>query len=112
MRRGFICLLTLCTGIAVVFGADSFISRLPAPRVNQETWVMVEVWPEVSAITLAAYFLDFSYHKNKALCEATKAVFDRDQDVRSKTLKKRFSSQRFCMALGDAVQQGYVEKEP
>jgi hypothetical protein len=70
---------------------------------------MIEIWPDVQAITLSAYFLDGSSEKNRNLCEATKRVFDRDQDQRSKTLKKTFSSYRFCMSLNSAVQEGYID---
>ena len=83
-------------------------TRLPNPEVNKDSWVMVEIWPDVKDITLAAYFLDFSYEKNRNLCEATKRVFDRDQEVRSKTRGKEMSSYRRCMSVGDAITQGYI----
>jgi hypothetical protein len=35
---------------------------------------MIEVWPDVKAMTLSAYFLDGSTEKNRNLCEATKRV--------------------------------------
>jgi len=69
---------------------------------------MVEIWPEVKDITLAAYFLDFSYEKNRNLCEATKRVFDRDQEAQSKTLGREMSSYRSCMSVNDAIAQKYI----
>jgi hypothetical protein len=92
------------------FPANPNIGPLPAPRLDQDTWVMTEIWPDVQAITLSAYFLEGSSEKNRDLCEATKRVFDREQEQRSKTLKKTFSSYRFCMSLNSAIQQGYVDK--
>jgi hypothetical protein len=62
------------------FAGNPTIGRLQPPRVDQDTWVMIEIWPEVQAITLSAYFLEESSEKNRNLCEATKRVFDRDQD--------------------------------
>jgi hypothetical protein len=109
MRFAFISLLIVCSVCTTGFGAESTIARLPPPRLNQDTWIMIEIWPDVQAITLSAYFLDFSSEKNRNLCESTKRVFDRDQDLRSKTLKKAFSSYRLCMSLSDAIRQGYVD---
>ena len=55
--------------------ADLKLSKLPAPRLDQNSWIMIEIWPEAQNITLAAYFLDFSYEKNSNLCSASKACF-------------------------------------
>ena len=79
-----ILMLLLFFGSSIGLGADSKLDRVPAPRVNQDSWVMIEVWPDVQSITLAAYFLDSSFERNKRLCEATKTVFDRDQEARHK----------------------------
>jgi hypothetical protein len=105
----FVSAAIVCLACTAGFGAESTIGRLPPPRLGQDTWIMIEVWPDVQGITLSAYFLDISYEKNRNLCEATKRVFDRDQDHRSKALKKTFSSYRFCMSLNSAIQQGYVD---
>jgi hypothetical protein len=51
---------------------------LPYPEVNADTWVLIEIWPPVSDITLSAYFMDFSAEKNRNLYEATKRILDRD----------------------------------
>ena len=106
----FVLMSLLFFGSSIGFGADSKLDRVPAPRVNQDSWVMIEVWPDVQSITLAAYFLDSSFERNKRLCEATKTVFDRDQEARSKAQKKKFSTYWLCMPVSDAIQQGYVQK--
>jgi hypothetical protein len=56
----------LMLGIMPKIGAsaDLKLTKLPAPKVDQNSWIMIEIWPEVQDITLAAYFLDFSYEKN------------------------------------------------
>jgi hypothetical protein len=89
--------------------ADLKLSKLPAPRVDQNSWIMIEIWPEVQDITLAAYFLDFSYEKNSNLCSEAKRVFDSEAAAQEKLQNKKFSSYRVCMSLDDAVKQGYVE---
>jgi hypothetical protein len=89
--------------------ADLKLSKLPAPRVDQNSWIMIEIWPEVQDITLAAYFLDFSYEKNSNLCSEAKRVFDSEAAAKEKLQNKKFSSYRVCMSLDDAVKQGYVE---
>ena len=89
--------------------ADLKLSKLPAPRVDQNSWIMIEIWPEAQNITLAAYFLDFSYEKNRNLCSEAKRVFDSEAAAKEKLQKKKFSSYRVCMSLDDAVKQGYVE---
>ena len=89
--------------------ADSKLPKLPAPRVDQNSWIMIEIWPEVQDITLAAYFLDFSYEKNSNLCSEAKRVFDIGAAAKEKLQKKKFSSYRVCMSLDDAVKQEYVE---
>jgi hypothetical protein len=106
----FISLTILCfTYTTTAYAANPTIRRLLPPRLDQNTWVMIEIWPEVNDITLSAYFMEGSSEKNRDLCDATKRVFDRDQDQRSKALKKTFSSYRFCMSLNSAIQQGYVD---
>ena len=89
--------------------ADLKLSKLPAPRVDQNSWIMIEIWPEVQNITLAAYFLDFSYEKNSNLCSEAKRVFDSEAAAKEKLQNKKFSSYRVCMSLSDAVKEGYVE---
>jgi len=92
------------------FGQDITI-KLPTPELNADSWVLLEVWPDVGYITLSAYFLDFAYEKNKNLCEAAKRVFDRDQEARSKEQGKKFSSYRLCLSVNDAVSKGYIERK-
>lgn len=90
-------------------------ATLPQPEVNKDSWVMIEIWPlaqDITYITFAAYFLDFSYEKNRNLCDAAKKVFDRDQEVQSKERGKPFTSYRLCMSVNDARSQGYIQSEP
>ena len=89
--------------------AELNLSKLPVPKVDQNSWIMIEIWPEVQDITLAAYFLDFSYEKNSNLCSEAKRVFDSEAAAKEKLQKKKFSSYRVCMSLDEAVKQGYVE---
>jgi hypothetical protein len=89
--------------------ADLKLTKLPAPKLDQNSWVMIEIWPEVQDITLAAYFLDIVFEKNRNLCSEAKRVFDSNAAAQEKLQKKKFSSYRVCMSLSDAVKQGYVE---
>jgi hypothetical protein len=89
--------------------ADLQLTKLPAPRVDQNSWIMIEIWPEAQDITLAAYFLDIAFEKNSNLCSEAKRVFDSNAAAQEKLQKKKFSSYRVCMSLDDAVKQGYVE---
>ena len=93
----------------VAASADSKLTKLPVPRVDQNSWIMIEIWPEAQDITLAAYFLDNAYEKNRNLCSEAKHVFDSGAAAKEKLQKKKFSSYRVCMSLDDAVKQGYVE---
>jgi hypothetical protein len=92
----------------IAASADLKLSKLPVPRIDQNSWIMIEIWPEVQDITLAAYFLDVSYEKNSNLCSETKSVFDSQAAAKEKLQKKKFSTYRVCMSLDDAVKQGYV----
>ena len=92
------------------FSADT-VAKLPQPEVNADSWIMIEIWPEVSDITLAAYFLDTSYRKNKGLCEATQRVFDREAAYQTKETGRALSSYRICLSVVDARDQGYF-REP
>ena len=69
--------------------ADLKLRKLPAPRVDQNSWIMIEIWPEVQDITLAAYFLDFSYEKNSNLCSEAKRVFDSGGSGERETTEKK-----------------------
>jgi hypothetical protein len=95
--------------VSKVAASADLKSKLPAPRVDQNSWIMIEIWPEAQNITLAAYFLDSSYEKNSNLCSEAKRVFDSGAAAKEKLQKKKFSSYRVCMSLDDAVKQGYVE---
>jgi len=86
-------------------------SKLPFPHINGDSWVMIEIWPEVKDITFSAYFLDFSYEKNKNLCRAAVLVFDRDQIAQSEKMGKTFTSHRECLSVNDAFIQGYIRRE-
>ena len=100
----------LMLGIVSKIAASADLKRkLPAPRIDQNSWIMIEIWPEVQDITLAAYFLDSAYEKNSNLCSEAKRVFDSGAAAKEKLQKKKFSSYRVCMSLDDAVKQGYVE---
>ena len=100
---GSIFLLQLLPGHA----NSEAVSQLPEPEVGADSWIMIEIWPDVRDITLSAYFLDSSYAKNRNLCEATKQVFDREQEAKSEDSGKKFSSYRICLSLNDAKAQGY-----
>jgi hypothetical protein len=102
-------MLMLGTLSKIGASADLKLTKLPAPKVNQNSWIMIEIWPEVQDIVLAAYFLDFAYEKNRNLCSEAKRVFDSGAAAKEKLQEKKFSSYRVCMSLDDAVKQGYVE---
>lgn len=83
---------------------------LPYPVVDDETWVLVEIWPEVSDITLSAYFMDRSGRKNQNLCEATKRSLDRDAMALAKEQKRQPTASRQCLTVTDAISAGYIEQ--
>jgi phage-related minor tail protein len=105
-------ILMLCNlfSFQLVSAADSLVWKLPAPQINSGSWVLIEIWPDVKDITLAAYFLDASEKKNQSLCEAAKRVFDSDQDVKSKASGKKLSSYRLCLSVGEATARGYIHE--
>ena len=83
---------------------------LPYPVVNTDTWVLIEIWPDVGDITLSAYFMDFSSGKNQNLCEATKRSLDRDAVTLAKQQKREATSTRQCLTVLAATQAGYIKK--
>jgi len=105
------CVILFCFALSAGWAANPVPAKLPKPEVNNDSWLMVEIWPEVKDITLSAYFLDFSYEKNKNLCDVTKRVFDRDQEARRKGGGKPISSYRLCMSVNDAIAQGYIRAQ-
>jgi hypothetical protein len=82
------------------------IGKISPPELDSDSWIMVEIWPDVQDVTLTAYFLDSLNEKNRNLCEATKRVFDRDQDAKVKA-GGTFSSYRECLSVTDARSRGY-----
>ncbi len=103
------CLLTTVTVLPAA-GQPRVSATLPEPELNDNSWVMIEIWPEVNDISLSAYFLDFSYGKNKNLCAATKRVFDREAEYAEAKRGKKFSTYRICMSVNDAKAQGYIRR--
>src|SRR5262249_9709436 len=93
----------------IASSADLKLTKLPAPKLDQNSWIMIEIWPEAQDITLAAYFLDIADEKNRNLCSEAKRVFDSEAAAKEKLQNKKFSSYRVCMSLSDAVKEGYVE---
>ena len=83
------------------------VAQLFEPELNADSWIMIEIWPDVRDITLSAYFLDFTYRKNRGLCEATKRVFDREQEWKAKAEGKENSSYRLCLSVSEARLRGY-----
>jgi len=102
-------MLILGNMFKIVSSADLKLSKLLVPKIDQNSWIMIEIWPEAQDITLAAYFLDIADEKNRNLCSEAKRVFDREQEAQEKLQKKKLSSYRVCMSLSDAVKDGYVE---
>jgi hypothetical protein len=82
---------------------------LPRPEVNADSWVLIEIWPEVRDVTLSAYFLHSSYEKNQNLCDAIKRALDRDQDARAQKAHQKFTSYRLCLPVSQARAEGYIE---
>lgn len=102
-------LATAFVVVAAVAGpTKNNVRPLVKPEINADSWVMIEIWPEVNDITLSAYFLDYNAPKNKSLCQAVKIVFDRDQQAREKQLAKKFTSYRRCLSVEDAKKEGLV----
>jgi hypothetical protein len=103
-------ILVLCYSLPLQssLAVDSLLSKLPAPKVNRDSWVLIEIWPDVKDITFAAYFLGSSEKKNQNLCAVTKRVFDSEQDAKSKTSGNQLSTYRLCMSVGEATARGYI----
>ena len=94
------------------FSQELKFGPVPYPEVNPDTWVLIEIWPAVGDITLAAYFMDTWSQKNQNLCEATKRALDRDAEALAKAQGREATSYRQCFTLRDAVRKGYVDREP
>jgi hypothetical protein len=90
-------------------GTELKYGPLPYPEVNADTWVLIEIWPEVGDITLSAYFMDATSRKNQRLCEATIRSLDRDAAVLAKERKRESTSYWQCLTIRDAVRAGYVK---
>lgn len=87
------------------------ITPVPEPEINQDTWVLIEVWPLPATphISFSAYFLDRSYKRNRSLCEAAKRALDRDQEVAlGRDSDEEHDSYRLCLPLARARAEGYV----
>lgn len=80
----------------------------PHPVVGTDAWVLIEIWPTVGDITLAAYFLDATSKKNQNLCEAAKISLDRDAASQAKAHDFTPTSYRQCLTVRDAIKAGYV----
>jgi hypothetical protein len=91
--------------------AQTLMTDLPYPEAGADTWVLIEIWPEVNDITLSAYFMDFLSRKNENLCKSTKSALDRDADARAKEQNRKFTSYRQCLMLSDAIYKGYVKRQ-
>lgn len=89
-------------------GSELKFGPIPYPNVDNYTWVLIEIWPEVRDITLSAYFIDATSRKNQNLCEATKRALDRDAAALAKQQNREATSHRQCLTLGDAIRSGYV----
>lgn len=100
--------------LLVTVAASVFIPRanavepLPFPQVNADTWVLIEVWPEMSETTLSAYFMDVSALRNHNLCVATVRALDRDAASLAKAQGRSSTSYRQCLSIDDAIENGYV----
>jgi hypothetical protein len=80
------------------------------PEVNPDTWILIEIWPTVGDITLAAYFMENWSQKNQNLCEATKRSLDRDAEAQAYAQGRKATSYRQCLTLREAMRKGYVAK--
>lgn len=89
-------------------GTELKYGPLPYPEINADTWVLIEVWPEVGDITLSAYFMDLTSRKNEGLCDAAKRSLDRDAVAMAKKQKRQSTSYRRCLTISDAVRAGYI----
>jgi hypothetical protein len=104
--------MRIATAISMLGLATSSLAerpRLPVPKVDGSSWVLIEYWPEVNDITLSAYFLGHSAEKNRNLCNATKRSLDMDAEQRAKRQKRKATSSRRCLTVTDATREGWIE---
>lgn len=80
----------------------------PYPEVDDNTVVLIEIWPAVGDITFHAYFMDTPPTRNLNLCLAAKSVFDRDAEAMAKAQNRTATSHRQCLTLPHAVSKGYI----
>jgi hypothetical protein len=106
LRLGLVASLILAPSISN--GQELAFGPLPYPVVSSDTWVLIEIWPEASDITLSAYFMDKPEGKNRNLCEATKRALDRDAAAFAKETQRQPTSFRQCMPLAEAIHKGYI----
>ena len=95
----------------IAFAIPSWSQSVPNPSLDPTSWVLLEFWPDVEDITVSAYFLEGSSARNENLCMATKRVFDREQEARSKALGREFTSYRVCLPVSKARAEGYIRAE-
>lgn len=82
--------------------------RIPEPVLDEDSWVMVEYWPDVQSVTLTAFFLDGNSEKNKSLCEATKRVFDREALCMAEKMNRTMTSHRTCRSVRNMRRLGLM----
>jgi hypothetical protein len=113
MKRGTLIAVSIVawgwlTSPLVAYGAELKFGPLPYPEINADTWVLIEIWPEVGDITLSTYFMDFSVNKNASLCLATKRALDRDATATAEKQNRTATSYRQCLTISQAVTAGYI----
>jgi hypothetical protein len=114
-RNGFLALAVATAMFAAIshraFAQTPGVSPIPHPSLGPYAWVLIEIWPEVNDITLAAYFLANTSAKSQSLCEATKRSLDRDAIALAKSQNRQTTSYRRCWTVRDAIKAGYVAAE-
>jgi hypothetical protein len=102
--------LALFAGLSAMAGEPLNYGPKPFPKVNPDTWVLIEYWPRVKDITLTAYFMESSSQRNSNLCAATKRALDRDAEHLATKEGTSPTAWRKCYTLRDAIREGYVER--
>jgi hypothetical protein len=80
----------------------------PYPEVDDNTVVLIEIWPEVGDITFHAYFMDWPPARNLNLCLSGARALDRDAQATAKVQNRTSTSYRQCLTLPQAVAKGYI----
>ena len=89
--------------------AKDFVrEREPYPQVNDESWVLVEIWPRIPNFHVVAYFLKETQFGRVQGCSSVKDAYDKERIAGGGN--RATQAELKCMAIADAIKAGYIKR--